>query len=171
MVEVEANGAVKAVGPATGKFAGSDAQIAHQLADFIKNTRSVSIDPVIIRQNWLGAYDFATDQAAITLNTYARDHDPFAEVGIRSVTVNVTSVVRASDDSFDIRWRETTYRNGAMQGSRDYTAVLSIIIKPPTDAATLHKNPLGLYVHGLNWSQDLISETSTTQTNTLGGLK
>ena len=171
VVEVEANGAVKAIGPATGKFAVSDAQIAHQLAEFIKNTRSVSIDPVIIRQNWLKAYDFATDQAAVTLNTYARDHDPFAEVGMRSVTVDVTSVVRASDDSFDIRWRETTYRNGAIQGSRDYTAVLSIIIKPPTDAATLHKNPLGLYVHGLNWSQDLITQTSSIHTKTNGGLK
>lgn len=171
VVEVQENGAVKAVGPATGKFAVSDAQIAHQVADFIKNTRSVSIDPVIIRQNWLKAYDYATDQAAITLNTYARDHDPFAEVGIRSVTVDVTSVVRSSDDSFDIRWRETTFRNGALQGSRDYTAVLSIIIKPPTDAATLHKNPLGLYVHGLNWSQDLISGASTANSNTIGGLK
>ena len=171
VVEVQENGAVKAVGPAAGKFAVSDAQIAHQLAEFIKNTRSVSIDPVIIRQNWLKAYDFATDQAAITLNTYARDHDPFAQVGSRSVTVDVTSIVRASDDSFDIRWRETAYRNGALQGSSDYTAVLSIIIKPPTDAATLHKNPLGLYVHGLNWSRDLITRSSSTDTNTLGGLK
>ena len=171
VVEVQENGAVKAVGPAAGKFAVSDAQIAHQLAEFIKNTRSVSIDPVVIRQNWLKAYDFATDQAAITLNTYARDHDPFAQVGSRSVTVDVTSIVRASDDSFDIRWRETAYRNGALQGSSDYTAVLSIIIKPPTDAVTLHKNPLGLYVHGLNWSQDLITRSSSTDTNTLGGLQ
>jgi len=43
-----------------------------------------------------------------------------------------------------------------------YTAVLSIIIDPPRDEATLHRNPLGVYVHGINWSRDLLS----TQTET-----
>jgi len=38
---------------------------------------------------------------------------------------------------------------------RNDTASLSIITKPPTDAETLHRNPLGLYVHGLHWSKDL----------------
>jgi len=170
VVEVQDNGAVKAVGPASGSFAITDAQIARQLAGFIKNTRSVSIDPVIIRQNWLEAYDYATDQAAVTLNAYAQEHDPFSQVGIRSVTVDVTSVVRASDDSFEIRWRETGYRNGAQTGTQNFTAVLSIIIKPPTDAATLHKNPLGLYVHGLNWSQDLIADRSPNP-NMTGGFQ
>jgi len=165
VVEVQENGAVKAVGPASGSFAITDAQIAHQLAAFIKNTRSVSIDPVIIRQNWLSAYDFATDQASTTLNAYAQDNDPFSQVGSKSVTVDVTSVVRASDDSFELRWRETGYQNGAQLGVQNFTAVLSIIIKPPTDAATLHKNPLGLYVHGLNWSQDLIANNASNSNN------
>jgi len=68
--------------------------------------------------------------------------------------------VRASGDSFDIRWRETGFQNGARVSSQNFSAVLSIIIKPPTDPQTLHKNPLGLYVHGLNWSPDLITQTS-----------
>ena len=37
------------------------------------------IDPVVVRQNWLKAYDFVTDRAAVTLNEYARDNDPFAK--------------------------------------------------------------------------------------------
>lgn len=168
VVEVQENGAVKAVGPAIENFAVSDAQIAHQLAAFIKNTRSVSIDPVIIRQNWLSAYDFATDQAAITLNSYASENDPFADIGTHSVTVDITSIVRASEDSFDIRWRETLYQNGAPGISQNFTAVLSVIIKPPSDPQTLHKNPLGLYVHGLNWSRDLITQ-SASQSSTQKG--
>ena len=167
VVEVQENGAVKAVGPAQGHFAITDAQIAYQLAEFIKNVRSISIDPVVIRQNWLSAYDYATDRAAQMLNTYANEYDPFTHVGKRSVTVNVTSIVRASDESFNIRWRETTYENGMQIASKRYTAVLSIIIKPPTDAATLHKNPLGLYVHGLNWSQDLTTPLTSAKKGNL----
>jgi len=125
VVEVDETGAVKASGPAETNFKPSDAQIAHQLARFITNVRSVSIDPVVLRENWLSAYNFATDQAALTLNTYANENDPFADIGQRSVTVDITSIVRSSDDSFEVRWRE------------------------------MHRNPLGLYVHGLHWSKDL----------------
>ena len=155
VVEVDETGAVKASGPAETNFKPSDAQIAHQLARFISNVRSVSIDPVVLRENWLSAYNFATDQAALTLNTYANENDPFADIGQRSVTVDVNSIVRSSDDSFEVRWREKSFRGGAHLTTQTFTASLSIITIPPTDAETLHRNPLGLYVHGLHWSKDL----------------
>ena len=155
VVEVDETGAVKASGPAQNDFKPSDAQIAHQLARFISNVRSVSIDPVVLRENWLSAYNYATDQAALTLNTYANENDPFADIGQRSVTVDVTSIVRSSEDSFEIRWREKSFRGGVLLGAQTYTASLSIITKAPTDAETLHRNPLGLYIHGLHWSKDL----------------
>tara|TARA_R110000803_G_scaffold88774_1_gene155721 strand:+ start:50 stop:733 length:684 start_codon:yes stop_codon:yes gene_type:complete len=154
VVELTSDGAVRAVGPAEGHYEPTDAQIAFHLADFVTNTRSVSIDPVVVRQNWLKAYAYATDRAAATLNDYARDNDPFADVGHRSVSVDVTSVVRSSDDSFTVRWRETAYRNGAETVQSHHTGVFSIVIDPPRDARTLRANPLGLYVHGLNWSKD-----------------
>lgn len=155
VIELTSDGAVRAVGPATETYEPTDAQIAYHLAGFIRNTRGVSIDPVVVRQNWLVAYDYATDRAAATLNDYAREHDPFADVGSRSVSVDVTSVVRSSDDSFTIRWRETAFRNGAEIGRETWTATLSVVLDPPRDADTLHRNPLGLYVHGINWSKDL----------------
>lgn len=157
VIEVNEAGGVKAVGPIQPNFKPSDAQIAHQLAAFIKNVRSVSIDPVVLRENWLEAYSFATDQASVTLNTYAKANDPFTNVGQRSVTVDVLSVVRSSQGSFEIRWKETSFRGGAQIGTETFTASLSIITQPATDAQTLHSNPLGLYVHGLNWSKDLNS--------------
>ena len=152
VVEVDETGAVKASGPAETNFKPSDAQIAHQLARFISNVRSVSIDPVVLRENWLSAYNFATDQAALTLNTYANENDPFTDIGQRSVTVDITSIVRSSDDSFEVRWREKSFRGGAHLTTQTFTASLSIITIPPTDAETLHRNPLGLYVHGLHLS-------------------
>ena len=160
VVEVDTLGEVRAVGPADARYQPSDAQIAHHLATFIRNVRGVSIDPVVVRQNWLAAYDAVTSQGAQTLNEYASEHDPFAEVGRRSVAVEVTSIVRAGPDSFTVRWVERAFRQGALQSTRRYTAVLSIVTEPPTDEETLRANPLGVYVHGLNWSQDLSSEDS-----------
>jgi len=161
VIEVDATGGVKAVGPVSDRFLPSDAQIANQLARFVTNVRSVSIDPVILRENWLEAYSYATDQASLTLNAYAQNNDPFSDVGQRSVTVDVSSVVRSSDDSFELRWRETSYRGGAQMSVQTFTAMLSIVIQPPTDADTLHRNPLGLYVHSLHWSKDLTQTGDT----------
>lgn len=156
VVEVDRLGEVRAVGPAIAAYKPADAQIAYNLARFIENVRSLSTDPIVVRQNWLSAYDFATDRAANTLNEYARKNDPFSKVGRHSVTVEVTSVVRSSDDSFEVRWREQAFENGALTTTTRYTAVLSIVLQRPRNEAALRKNPLGIYVHSLNWSRDLI---------------
>ncbi|MEL7546112.1 MAG: conjugal transfer protein TrbF [Pseudomonadota bacterium] len=156
VVELQSNGDVRAVQSATANYEPGDAQIAYQLAEFIKNVRSVSIDPIVVRENWLKAYDYTTDQAALTLSEYARDNDPFSDVGTRSVSVDIESVVRSSGDSFELRWRETTFMSGVQISQSTFTAVLAVVLNPPRDEETLHRNPLGVYVHGINWSRDLI---------------
>jgi len=80
VVEIDTTGEVRGVTPTVKDYVPSDAQIAFQLADFIRKTRGISSDPVVVRQNWLDAYDFATSRAAVTLSDYAAANDPFAEV-------------------------------------------------------------------------------------------
>jgi len=155
VVEVDKLGTVQTVGPAVQDYEPTDAQIAFHLARFITNVRSLSIDPIVVRQNWLAAYDFATDRAAATLNAYARENDPFKSIGARGVSVDITSVVRGSDDSFTVRWSEKTFVNGSLAKTERYTGILSIVMQRPRTVQVLRKNPLGIYVHGLNWSRDL----------------
>jgi type IV secretion system protein TrbF len=157
VVEVERGGSIRAVAPAVESYEPSDAQIAAELARFIEHVRGVSIDPVVVKQSWLKAYDYATDRAAQTLNDYARENDPFAKIGQRSVSVEITSVVRASPTSFQLRWREKAFENGSLAGTQSFTGVLTIVSKPPRDAATLRANPLGIYVNAINWSRELES--------------
>jgi type IV secretion system protein TrbF len=159
VVEVERGGTIRAVAPAVESYEPSDAQIAAELARFIEHVREVSIDPVVVKQNWLKAYDYATDRAAQTLNDYARENDPFAKIGQRSVSVEITSVVRASPTSFQLRWREKGFENGSAAGEQSFTGVLTIVTKTPRDATTLRANPLGIYVNAINWSRELESVT------------
>lgn len=156
VVEVNQLGETRAVGPAIQTYEPTEAQIAFHLARFIENVRAISIDPIVVRQNWLRAYDYTTAQAANTLNDYARQSDPFSRVGQRTIAVEVTSVVRSSGDSFDVRWREQEFENGSLADTTRYSAVLSIVIQRPRTEEALRKNPLGIYVHGLNWSRDRI---------------
>jgi type IV secretion system protein VirB5 len=155
VVEVDSAGQVRAVGEAASPYQPNDAQMAHHLARFISLVRSLSIDPVVVRQNWLEAYHYTTDRGAATLNDYARANDPFTRVGKESVTVELSSVVRASDNSFQVRWNERRYVNGAAAGLERWTAVISIVLQPPRSEEKLRRNPLGIYVNGLSWSREL----------------
>lgn len=155
VVEVDQAGQVRAVGEAATQYRPTDAQIAHHLAGFVTRVRGLSIDPIVVRQNWLDAYDYTTDKGAAVLNDYARTHDPFERIGKESVTVQITSVVRASESSFSVRWTERRYVNGAAAGQERWTAVVSIVLQTPRTEDRLRKNPLGIYVNGLSWSREL----------------
>lgn len=167
VVEVGSKGEVRAIGSALEKYSPTDAVIAYQLSDFIQKVRSLPSDPVVLRENWLHAYEMVTDRGANILNHHARENDPFKSLGEKTITVEVTSIVRASKDSFQIKWRESHYRNGSLSETQNHTAILSLVFEPPRDVATLKNNPLGLYIHDLNWSRDFNPKT----TNNKGTLK
>ena len=163
VVEVDRIGEARAVAPAVADYHPTDPQIAWHLGRFIANIRSISLDPVFMRENWLAAYDFATPRGAIFLGEYARAADPFSRVGEKTVSVQVTSVVRASDRSFQVKWTEMTYERGSLANTARWTAILTVVVKSPKSAATLRKNPLGLYVDGIDWSQELDAAAPTAQ--------
>ncbi|WP_438830412.1 conjugal transfer protein TrbF [Dickeya dadantii] len=133
----------------------SEAQIAYHLARFITLVRSLSLDPVVVRQNWLEAYAYTTDQGAAVLNAYARAQDPFGRIGNESVTVQIASVVRSSDRSFEVRWSEQHFVHGTPSETERWTAMLTVVQHTPRTEQQLRLNPLGIYINGLSWSREL----------------
>lgn len=154
VVEVDNLGAAQAVVPALAEYRPTDPQIAWHLARFVEYVRQVPAGPIVLRQNWLRAYNFAKDRGAIALNDYASVNDPFASVGDTQVSVEVSSVIRASESSFRVAWIERRYENGQLAATERWTAILTIVIQPPRDAERLRANPLGVYVHAINWSRE-----------------
>jgi type IV secretion system protein VirB5 len=155
VVEVDKLGEARAVSPAESGYTPADPQIAFHLARFIENVRSVPSDPIVLRQDWLRAYDFATDKGALVLNDYARTNDPFALIGKTQVAVDVSSIVRASPDSFRVAWTERRYQDGALAETAHWSAILTITLQPPRTPEAVRRNPLGIFVTALNWSKEL----------------
>ncbi|MGO9132969.1 MAG: conjugal transfer protein TrbF [Methylovirgula sp.] len=155
IVEVDKLGDAQAIAPATADYQPSDPQIAWYLAHFIQDVRSIAADPIIVRQNWLRAYDFTTIDGAAALNDYARADDPFSKLGKQQVSVDVSSVIRASANSFRVAWVEHRYQDGSLAETSRWTAILTIAIAPPHDAERLRKNPLGIFINAINWSKEL----------------
>lgn len=155
VVQIDRFGQAQAVAPAEADYQPSDPQIAWHLSRFIEEVRSIPADPVVVRRNWLRAYDYTTDEGAQALSDWARTNDPFAQLGRVQVAVDVSSVIRASDESFRVAWTERRYVDGQLAGTERWTAILTVVVQPPRSAEALRKNPLGVFVRALNWSKEL----------------
>ena len=155
VVEVDKLGEARAVAPADGDYQPTDPQVAFHLARFIEHVRSIPADPVVLRADWLSAYDFTTATGAQALNDYARTNDPFTEVGKVQVAVDVSSVIRASKGSFRIAWTERRYQDGSLIERSRWSAIVTVTLQPPRTPDAITKNPLGLFVTAINWSKEL----------------
>lgn len=155
VVQVDNLGQAQTVAPANADYRPTDPQIAFHLGRFIEQVRAIPADAIIVRQNWLRAYEWTTDRGAAALNDYARANDPFTKVGRQQVAIEVSSVIRASPDSFRVSWGERHYENGQLSTTERWTAILTIVIQTPRDAERLRANPLGIYVNAISWSREM----------------
>jgi type IV secretion system protein TrbF len=155
VVQVDKLGQAQAVAPAVADYRPTDPQIAFHLARFIEQVRAIPADAIIVRQNWLRAYEFTTQAGALALNDYARANDPFIKVGKQQIAIEVSSVIRASPDSFRVAWIERRYQDGSLASTERWSAILTIVVQTPRDPEKLRANPLGIYVNAINWSKEL----------------
>jgi type IV secretion system protein VirB5 len=155
VVQVDNLGQAQTIAPANADYRPTDPQIAFHLGRFIEQVRAIPADAIIVRQNWLRAYEWTTDRGAAALNDYARANDPFTKVGRQQIAVEVSSVIRASPNSFRVAWTERHFENGQLSTTERWTAILTIVIQPPRDAERLRANPLGIYVNAISWSREM----------------
>jgi type IV secretion system protein VirB5 len=155
VVQIDRLGQAQAISPAVADYQPTDPQVAWHLAHFIEQVRSIPADAIIVRQNWLHAYDFTTTAGAMALNDYARANNPFTKVGKQQIAVDVSSVIRASPSSFRVAWTERRYQDGSLVETSRWTAILTVVVQTPSSAEKLRANPLGIYVNAINWSKEL----------------
>lgn len=154
VVEVSAWGQTEKITAIGGRYEPTQAQVGHALAEWIRQVRGKSTDPVVIRRDWLAAYDLLSPRAAGFLNAWAQAHDPFARAGEEAITVEVLNVVPRSRRTYDLQWRETRYLNGQANGSSRWRALITTRLQPPKSEAELMKNPLGLRIEDVSWTPD-----------------
>lgn len=154
IVQVDKLGEPRVVAPAEAGAKPGDPAVAWALSRFIADVRTISTDPVVMRQAWLRAYDYVEGDGAAALSDHARRVDPFSEVGRTQVVVSITNVVRASPSSFRIAWTEQRYAAGQWVATERWTGVLSVRLKPPRTPEALRANPLGVYVDAIAWSKE-----------------
>ena len=166
IIEVDSTtGAVKNAGVITdNKYTPQDIEIEHFIGEFIKDTRTMPLDPVVYKNNWSNAYSFLTKSAGAKMTSQVKMDKLSDDFGKKTVQVSIISIlpVDGSNSSYQARWTEEVFMvNSGEKKTIPMSGTFTITRLETKDKKALLINPLGLYLTDFNWVQD----TTTTQSN------
>lgn len=147
IAQVTDSGAVVNVAPLLVKYHPTLAQKEYFVAHFIELIRTLPLDPVLAKHNWLSAYNFLTPRTAAILNEYFRTNNPVTLLGKSTITPKISTIHPLGQKTLQVSWTETTINlNGQTEGEKHYSGVFTLEMKQPKTQAEILQNPLGIYL-------------------------
>lgn len=131
------------------------------LANWVIGARTIYTDPQAEKDLIDATYAMTLPNSAAyqSLANYDRDNNPYELAATETVGVQVTLVVPISNESWQVDWTETVKSPaGKVISTKDWQAMLTISLIPPTDPQQIMLNPLGVYVRQFAWSSVLQSQ-------------
>lgn len=158
IIEVDRLGAASYHGPVgQSDYVPTEAVITYHLRRFIEDTREISSDLAVLKQNWLDAYTLVTPRGGNMLSAFVQkpENGPFRRAQDERVTVEILSAVRAAGDTWQIDWRESSWDKGGspLGAPVIWRAMLRTLVAAPKTAEAMRKNPIGLYIDELHWDK------------------
>jgi type IV secretion system protein VirB5 len=164
VVALDRFGLAQPLGPADRMHPSDEQRVLKAtLATFIHDVRAVTTDPVAEADIVRRAYAFVDQRGAAFLNDYFATpaHDPRVLGRQMTRLVEITSLLPVPGPSgapaatWKVQWTETDIPADA--ATRGHTAAwegyLTIRRHSPERAEVIAKNPLGIYVTGIAWTQ------------------
>jgi len=156
VVEVDKLGQAAAVRRADRASSVDQRIVKAQLANWIVDVRSVSTDPIAEKAALARAYSLVDSSGAAFLNDYYREASPFDSGQQQTVACSIDEVLPISDRTYQLEWTEDARDlQGRVFKTTHWQASLEIGFNPPNDEAGLLKDPLGIYIHTISWTQHL----------------
>ncbi len=157
IVQVDRLGNANYVGQAgksMSEWKPSEQQIENKLREFIDLTRSLSSDMMVVRKNWMLAYNIIADEAINLLNAESRELTPFERMKTETVNIAIEDTLRLSPDTWQVDWKEVIWSTkGVMKSEEKWRGTFKITMKTPEDKEELIKNPLGMWITHFSWSK------------------
>lgn len=159
IVEVDRFGRAKAFGPAEQLRAPDERVVRSQIADFVRDVRTVYPTDVAEKDVVSRAYAFVDPAAATFLNQWFGDtaNNPRTIARDRVRTVEITGLLRVPASSvYRVSWVETDWpiaAGGGAPSSAAWEAYLGTRLATPRSLDDVIANPLGVYVTSISWSK------------------
>lgn len=153
VAEVSQTGRVINVIPLNERYNPTVAQQEYFICNFIELMRSLPLDPVLAKQNWLKAYKFLSQRAAGQLNVLLRQQNPLDSLGRKTVIVKINDINPISNSTFQVDWAETVFDiSGSQEKTGNYSGVFTIAFEQPKSQQMILQNPLGIYITDFHMS-------------------
>ncbi|WP_020405877.1 conjugal transfer protein TrbF [Hahella ganghwensis] len=163
LVEVDKFGRTASAGPVQQASKADPKIIGAAVSKFIEDARLVTPDIAIQRKAVFNVYAHLSpnDPATTKMNEWmngSEDSSPFVRAAKEMVSIEITSVLSQSPDTWQVEWEEITRdRQGEKKGLPErMRALLTVYTAEPTEQTTedqLLKNPLLIYVRDYSWSR------------------
>ena len=167
MVRIEGHtGYTEAVGPLKEiKYDPKEAEITYLLGEFIRNIRTVPLDPVVYKTNWTAASNYLSPRANQKLNALVMSEDQAAILGKATVLPKIISIqpmANTNGNTFVVRWEEEIFYIGSNSGKvvNSYSGNITFSISPPKKREDYYKNPIGLIIEDLSYTKEISSIVS-----------
>jgi type IV secretion system protein VirB5 len=146
-----------ALGESTAQLT-TERMMRYELAGFIRDSREVIADPQAEHQVIGEVYSRVRGAAYKFLDNYYHDqnlaHDPFKVAQHTTVTVQIDSILKLSEATWQVRWTEQALGlDGAPVATTHWEAVLDTEMAPQASDASILDNPLGFYVTRISWTE------------------
>lgn len=157
VVQVDKNGVAEAIGPAKEtNYVPREKEIKYFLSQIVLKSRTIPLDPVVAKQNWVTVYAYLRSAAAFKMNEIIKRENPIAKIGQETLQAEINVIVPMSKNTYQIRWKEEVYtKEGTLKDAYRMTGLFTIEFAPPSSERELLANPLGLYVKDFSWSKEL----------------
>ena len=162
VVEVDKLGETAAVGRADTTRAPDDRIVRTQLASFIKNARTVTTDVAIQKDNILSVYNMLNpkDGATKKISEYFNGDEaknPFKRAEKEIVQVEIKSVLKQSDSTWQVDWVETVraHDGGLLAPATNMRAIMTVYYVIPSTEDAILRNPAGIVVKDFSWSPQI----------------
>ena len=124
----------------------TDAVVRNYIIRFVSHLRSVSSDPVVLRDNLLDLYSIATLSAQRQVTAFIAKTNPFG-LSAKGATTDLrfTLFQKIDQHTWRAEWVEETRDQGELKSSTPWAGTFSYAQRMPTSDQEAEKNPFGLY--------------------------
>lgn len=137
---------------------GEDRIVRYEIAGFIRDAREVIGDPLAETET-LNHLKARADGAALQYldhwyNDNGHAHDPFKLARDKRVSVDIDSILKLSEQTYQVRWTEHDWSLSGDPGPKtNWEAVLTVALNPPAEFSQTLTNPLGFTVSDISWTE------------------
>ena len=136
----------------SGQIQVPEQAIVFQIRTFVNNIRSISIDPQVVYNNIDATFSMVTATYAPILTNMLRANSPFPLVGRVRRTVEIETIIRITESTYQVDWIETSIAHGGQPTNQRLRGLITIRLIPPTPDI-IRNNPLGIFIDAFEFTE------------------